>query len=197
LGNKAFWQGPARTCNVARFTGVPVPAFALVQLLRGEAPVLVHEPNQASIEFEGGLFSSGRYVVRIDSKHGARQEIELLPRSEDWNLPWQQQRVRVLAVMVEQKGVTIYRAELKGHKAAERAKPPTDPDGLGIVSPPSGPECTAELPGRVRIEVPTSGRDVIFSNKEVWHNPSLSEGVFQQAPRRGTRLLNAICSDER
>ena len=65
LQNKQFLYGPANTCNVERFTQVPVPPFALVELLRGEAPVLVHQPSQATIAWDG------EYVIRIQSRHQA------------------------------------------------------------------------------------------------------------------------------
>ncbi|HEX4446826.1 MAG TPA: DUF4292 domain-containing protein, partial [Polyangiaceae bacterium] len=40
LRDKRFYVGPASACNIARLTQVPVPAHVLVDLLRGEAPVL-------------------------------------------------------------------------------------------------------------------------------------------------------------
>ena len=49
IKEKLFRNGPANTCNLARLTHVPVPAHALVALLRGEAPVLVHDPSATSI----------------------------------------------------------------------------------------------------------------------------------------------------
>ena len=90
LKQKILVRGPANTCNVSRFTRVPVPPHALAQLLRGEAPVLVHEAKAAKIAWEG------QYVIRIHSKHQAHQEIHLEPLDEDWQRPWQQQRLRVL-----------------------------------------------------------------------------------------------------
>src|SRR5690606_34705593 len=57
--NELYYVGPAAECNVERFLKVPVPPEALVQLLAGEAPVLVHEAENAQIEWSGG-----RYVVR-------------------------------------------------------------------------------------------------------------------------------------
>src|SRR5688572_13248132 len=47
--SKRFFVGPARECNVARFLHVPVPPHALVTLLAGEAPVLVHEPAGSTV----------------------------------------------------------------------------------------------------------------------------------------------------
>ncbi len=188
LRNKQFLYGPASTCNVARFTKVPVPPFALVQLLRGEAPVLVHTQPQARIDW-----SCGEYVVQIDSKHGAHEEIHLQPTPQDWNLPWQSQRVRVLEVDVQQQGIDLYRARMEDHETARTAKPRVDPDGIDPDVAPSGPVCGAEIPRRVRLEVPGTDQDSILVDKEVWHNPPIVEGVFRQSPPGGVTVSHATC----
>ncbi|HMR04248.1 MAG TPA: hypothetical protein PKA88_00660 [Polyangiaceae bacterium] len=190
LREKAFFSGPANTCNVARFTRVPVPPHALTQLLRGEAPVLVHSPAQAKIAWE-----SGRYVVRIASKHQAQQEIHLEPRDADFLEPWQKQQVRVLEVRVTQQGIDLYRAELDDHKPAPTSKGWEDPDGLGAGVPPSGPNCSAEVPRRMRLEVPDTDQDLILRVKEATHNPPLLPNTFRQVPRRGVRVRYSACSD--
>jgi hypothetical protein len=169
---------------------VPVPAHALAQLLRGEAPVLVHEPTQASVAWE-----SGRYVVRIRSKHQARQEIELEPSPDTWMLPWTRQRVRVLEVRVEQQGFELYEAKLEEHRTAKTALPRRDPEGLAPTIPPSGPECLTEVPRRLRLAVPQSGQDLIVASTEVALNPALAGDPFVQAVPRGVRLRYADCAD--
>src|SRR5690606_27617603 len=83
LREKVFLRGPANACNIRRFTGVPLPPHALVDLLRGVSPVLVHEPGAATIDWEGGA-----YVVRIPSRHRAEQEIRFVPPEADYALPW-------------------------------------------------------------------------------------------------------------
>lgn len=190
IKEKRFFYGPARTCNLSRFTKVPVPAFAMVQLLRGEAPVLVHEPGTARIAWEGG-----EYVIRVDSKHQASQTIALMPRDEDWLLPYSEQRLRVTGVHVSQQGIDLYDAELSDYRLAHTAPPYRDAEGLEADVPPSGPPCEAELPHRVRIEVEEADHDLIFYNKEVAHNPPLLQGVFRQAPPRGARAQRLYCSD--
>ncbi len=194
---KLFLHGPANTCNVARFTQAPVPPFALAQMFRGEAPVLVHEPQQARIEWSGGFLADGEFVIEIDSKYSAREEIRLVPSPDDWELPWQQQRVRVLEVMVEQQGVELYRAILDGHKAATTAPPYKDPDGLDPVLQPSGPACNAEVPRRMRLEVPDTDQELVLrvKDKELHHNPPLQPRVFQQVIPRGVRVQSSICRD--
>jgi len=188
--DKAFLYGPANACNVARFTQVPVPPFALAQLLRGEAPVLVHEPAAARIAWEGG-----EYVVRIDSTRAAKEEIHLEPHPDDWARPWAEQRVRVLEVRVEQQGIDLYRAYMADHRAAQTAAPREDPDGLDPTVPPSGPACQAEVPRRLRLEVPDTDQELVLRNKEVAHNPPLIEGVFRQPVPRGVKVRYSACSD--
>jgi hypothetical protein len=195
LRQKQFLHGPALPCNVERFTRVPVPPFALVQLLRGEAPVLVHDAAGASISWDSGFLGlgSGAYKVRIASKHGAEEEIRLVPVDDDFDLPWSKQRLRVLEVRVLQHGTELYTAELRDHRPGRTAAPRVDEDGLGPTLPPSGPACNAELPARVRISVPDSGHDLLIVNEEVVHNPPLTDGDFKQSPPSGVRVRYVTC----
>ncbi len=188
LKNKQFLHGPASQCNVARFTGVPVPPHVLVQLLTGEAPVLKHEPGGAAIAWE-----KGRYVVRIASRHGAEQKISLEPHPKDWSKPWAEQRVRVTEVEVVQHGYRHYRAELTDHRTASRAVVDEDEDDFDAPPPPSGPECSAEIPRRMRIEMPEVGRDVIFRHDKVFHNPPLDVETFRQNIPGGVEVRRSEC----
>lgn len=190
LKEKTFLRGPANTCNVAKFTQVPVPPFALSQLLRGEAPVLVHEPAQATLAWE-----SGRYVVRITSTRSATQEIHLVPYEADWNQPWQKQRVRVNEVHVAQHGMDLYQAYMADHAPARTADPRKDPEGLDPTVPPSGPACNAEVPRRLRLVTPDTDQELVLRNKEVFHNPPITEGVFRQEARPGVRVRHSACAD--
>lgn len=185
---KVFFAGPANECNIRRFLNVPVPAQALARLLTGEAPVLVHEPGSAQIAWDGD------YVIRVPSRHGASQRIRLEPNPDDWARPYSEQRVRVLEVVVEQQGVVLYRVELGHHEPAPTAEPRQDPDGIEADIPPSGPECNAEVPRRIRFVTPVSGQDVLFRHKKVVHNPPLVPGLFRQVPPAGVRVREAFCS---
>src|SRR5690242_18818596 len=88
---KRFFYGPANACTLARFTQVSLPPAVLVDLLRGEAPLLSHSAGATSIAWDGD-----RYVVRIASARGASERVELVPVPEDLARPWNEQRVRVL-----------------------------------------------------------------------------------------------------
>jgi hypothetical protein len=188
LQKRTLSEGVANTCNLQRFTQVPLPPHAFVQLLRGESPVLVHAPNAATIDWE-----SGSYVIRVRSRHQAEQEIRLVPRDADYLLPWSQQRLRVLETRVRQAGVELYRVELSGHRRATTAAPLVDPDGLEPPIPPSGPSCDAELPRSFRFVVEAAGHDLALSTSESAHNPPLLPGVFMQSPSPGVRVRESPC----
>lgn len=190
LRQHQFLRGPANACNLGRFTHVPVPPAALVQLLRGEAPVLVHTPAGASIAWE-----SGEYVVRITSTRAATEEIHLQPLAQDFDQPYSAQRVRVTEVRVLQQGVLLYRAQLVGHRPAKMSGPRVDPDGLDPPLLPSGPSCQAEVPGRLRLQVPDGDQDVILENVDVSQNPPLDPNLFHQAPPGGVAVRYSPCSD--
>lgn len=190
LRQKQFLRGPANACNLGRFTHVPVPPAALVQLLRGEAPVLVHDPKAATIAWE-----SGQYVVRIQSTRDASEEIHLQPVSQDFARPYAEQRVRVTEVRVLQQGTELYRAQLVGHRPAKMSGPRVDPDGLDPPQPPSGPSCQSEVPGRLRLQVPDGNQDVILENVDVSHNPPLDAHVFEQQAPGGVDLRDSPCAE--
>jgi hypothetical protein len=191
LRDKVFYVGPASACNIARLTTVPVPGHVLVDLLRGEAPILKHAPEGTTIAWNAG----GYWVLGIASSREAREEIHLAPRPDDWTKPWQQQRMRVLDVRVVQQGYVLYHAELGDHAAAPTAGPRVDPDNLEPPIPPSGPACDAELPRKIHVEVPTPTSDVRFQYQQLSWNPPLPDGVFDQAPPQGMRVENVTCGD--
>jgi hypothetical protein len=186
---KQFLHGPSSPCNLARLTQVPVPAHALVWLLRGEAPVLVHQPPQASIAWDPGGF----YRILLQSSREATQEIHLEVRPDDVAKPWNDQRVRVTDVRVAQRGVVVYDAEMKNHEPAHTAPPRLDPDGIDPPVPPSGPVCDAELPRSIRVRVPDTEEDVIFQYKEAKWNPPVIPGAFEQTAPQGVRSVFVDC----
>ncbi len=188
LRARQFLTGPADECNIEQALRVPVPPEALGELLTGQAPILVHRAEQAKLEWE-----SGAYVLRIDSDHAAAEEVRLVPRDEDWERPWQEQRLRVLEVRVSQQDLVLYEARLEEHRAATTAASRVDPDGLEADVLPSGPSCNAEVPRRVRFLVQGAGRDIVFIQGDVHHNPPLVPGLFEQTPPAGVRVRRSSC----
>lgn len=190
IKEKQFLYGPASPCNLARLTQVPLPGHALVSLLQGEAPVLVHEPAGAGIAWDE---CRGVYRVELRSKHEATETIGLEVHPKDFDKPWEQQRVRVTNVRVTQRGIDLYDAELDHHEPGGTASARVDPDGIDPPIPPSGPTCHAELPRSIRLRVPNTGEDVVFHYKEAKWNPPLVPGAFEQKQPGGARARYVTC----
>lgn len=191
LRDKVFYEGPARACNIARLTTVPVPGHVLVDLLRGEAPVLRHDASAATI----GWDSHGFWVLTVPSTRGATEDIDLAPRPEDWTKPWEQQRMRVLDVRVSQQGYVLYHAELDDHAGAPTAGPRVDPDNIDPPIPASGPVCDAEVPRRIHVEVPYPEADVRFTTTQLTWNPPLPDGTFVQPEPPAMRVQQVTCDE--
>ena len=192
MREKRFYVGSARPCNLARFTRVPIAGTALVELLRGQAPVL-RDWQRSTGQEAPAWNNAGRYVVVLKDAHGNEEEIQLAPHPADLGKPWSAQRVRVHEVTVRQKGLVWYRAELSDHEPAPMGKESVDPDGIEAPVSPSGPMCTADIPRRIQVEVPWLGENVRFRFDDVTWNPPLSEGVFRQSQPGGTQLVPAEC----
>jgi hypothetical protein len=190
LREKRFYVGAASACNLARLTGVPVPGHVMVDLLRGEAPVLIHTPVAATIAWS----SAGYWVLAIPSTRDAREEIHIAPRPSDWAKPWEEQRMRVVDVRVVQQQYVLYHAELSDHEGTQTAGPRDDPDGLAPAVPPSGPICDAEIPRKIHVEVPDpTGADVRFQYQELVWNPPLPEGTFDPPAALGMPIQEVNC----
>jgi hypothetical protein len=195
---KKFLHGPAKTCNLARMTRVQVPGHALVWLLRGEAPLLVHEPSAPTI-----VWDDGHYVVDIPSTRQAQQEIFLEIYDDDFGKPWQEQRLRVTRVATRQAGVTLYEAELSDHEMTHTGvlgdddDDDDDDDDIDDEPPkPSGGKCDVEVPRAIKIAVPSANDDVLFEYTKVVLNPPIPEGAFTQPVPGGVHKLFVDCPDE-
>lgn len=188
LRQRVFLHGSASACNLAQFTHVPMPPHALVSLLRGEPPLLVHTPPQATLVWEGG-----RYVVRIQSRNQASQEIAISPSDADYDKPFSLQHVALESVEVKQQGYVLYRAELEQPLAATTAPPRSDPDGIEPDVPPSGPACGASLPRRLHLAVPSEDQDLLLAVQEVVHNPPLESTSFTQVVPGGVVVRSSPC----
>jgi hypothetical protein len=190
LRDKRFYVGPATACNIGRLTTVPLPGHVFVDLLRGQAPVLRHEGG-GTVVWSG----KGYYVVTIHGTRDATEVLELAPHPDDFGKPWGEQRMRLLDVLVWQKGQLLYHAKLSEHEAAPMSGPLVDQTGLEPTLPPSGVSCDAEVPRRIHLEVPALGEDVIFKYDEITWNPPLPAGTFVQAPRDGLPTTPVTCNE--
>jgi len=190
LRDKRFYVGPASACNIARLTTVPLPGHVLVDLLRGQAPV-VKRTGEGTILWS----TKGYYVVTLSGTRGATERLHVAPRPEDRDKPWDAQRMRLLDVDVWQKGELLYHAELADHAPAPMSGPLVDATGLDPTLPPSGATCEAEVPRRIHVEVPNLGEDVVFRYDEIAWNPPMPDGTFVQAPREGLRTVAVTCDE--
>jgi hypothetical protein len=186
---KRFLRGEASACNIARLTHVPVPPHALVELLRGQAPVLKHDAPGSDVVWS----SKGYYLVRLRSTRDASEELHIAPRPDDWSKPWSDQRMRLLDVTVRQYGDVLYHAELGNHAVAAMAKERLDALGVDPPLPPSGPFCDAEIPKSIHLEVPGPNDDVAFRYSEITWNPPLPSGIFRQPTPDGVVPEDVVC----
>jgi hypothetical protein len=189
LRDKRFYVGPASACNIARLTTVPVPGHVLVELLRGQAPVL-KRTSEPGIAWSGG----GYYVVTVPGTRDAREELHIAPHPDDFGKPWTEQRMRLLDVKVEQYGGVVYHAELADHRPTTTAPARVDPDGVDPPLPP-GPACDAEIPRRIHVEVPREEADVQFRYDDVKWNPPIPEGTFVQMGANGMPTVPVTCEE--
>ncbi len=205
IEEKAFLYGPSKSCNVQRFTQVPVPTEAFVEILRGRAPVLIHEEFQSQLEYRTPFLEGGYYEITIASVHGAQEKIQLAIPPEQYSWPIEQQRPRLLGVSVSQNQRELYRVDLSDYSVPEVASAvgasTNEAEGgaaLGFLLEsvqPSGPVCDAELPGSIRIYVPSSGYSLALDNVELIHNPTLANSAFVQPQPPGIAPMFADCQD--
>jgi hypothetical protein len=191
LRDRRFLFGKATACNIARLTTVPLPGHVLASLLRGEPPILKHNDAEATVSWDRG----GYYVVHLKGNNGSEERVQVAPHPDDRAQPWDKQRFRVLDVEVEQQGIVLYHATLADHKPAPMDKPIIDPDHIDPPVPTSGPTCTAEVPRRIRVEVPGK-EDVLFRYENVTWNPPLPEGTFTQPIPEGVAVERAVCEGD-
>jgi outer membrane biogenesis lipoprotein LolB len=191
LGARRFYYGPARTCNVTKFTRVPVPPLALVETLRGRPATIVHE--SARLSYRTPFLGAPHYQVELVGAHETRQIVRIGVHPDDFALPLTAQRLRYLGSEVWQADEMSYSVALSQfERAALRPSGPSE-DPLEQPLPPSGPACEAELPRRIKFVVPGTGYEVTFDHKEQWHNPPLPEAAFRLDVPSGVESIFSNC----
>lgn len=191
MKDRVYLEGPPDACNIARLTQVRLPPHALVQLLRGEAPLLEHSQSPApSIAWD----SAGYYVVRVEGKHETRQEIHLRPTEATFHLPYANQAIEVLFTKVTQRDYVHFEAELQDHAPASTMPPLQDELGLEPPIPPSGPVCSAPVPRRINLRMPYTKDDLMLRFEDLGLNPPLPSGVFRQPVPGGMRRQFVSCT---
>jgi hypothetical protein len=190
-GHGKYIIGPAKPCNIARITQVPLPLEELVPMLWGMRPHLDGPIKCDSIEW-----TDGYYTLMTSAKADLSHELHVTPYPADFDKPWSQQRLRLLGVTTWAKDSTlVYRVTMKDHAATSTAKPITDPDGLNPDVAPSGPMLNdVELPRTIRVEVPSKNSDVIFKYSEAFVNPPLIDGAFNLILKEGVPVEQSECN---
>jgi hypothetical protein len=198
-GAGRFVVGPAKPCNIARITQVPLPLKELVPMLWGMRPHLEGPIVCDSITWS----DDGHYVVMVSphrpsTRDGAlAHELHVAPWRSDWDLPWQKQRMRLLGVkgwaMAGGDGALVYQVTMKDHAPVSTAAAIVDPDGLNPDLPPSGPKVTLDLPRAIRVEVPSKKSDVVLTYEELFVNPPLVDRAFELVIPPGVPVEQSIC----
>ena len=194
--NGRYVVGPAKPCNIAKITQVPLPSKELVPMLWGMRPHLDGPISCDSISWNG----DGHYVVMLGSagssstaKSSLSHELHVAPWPSDWDQPYGQQRLRLLGVLAWDRDTLVYRVTMKDHQKTVTAKPIVDEEGLSPDVPPSGPQVEVEVPRAIHVEVPDKGSDVTFHYREAFVNPPLLPNAFQLVLRPGVPVQESNC----
>lgn len=198
LAQKSFFYGPANSCNLERFARVRVSPFALVELLRGRAPVVVHQNEDVRVRFVRPLFSAGYYEVRIRGEHEIVQLLRIEVAPGDLERALEEQRLRLRLVRVKQAGKLLYEVKLRDYSAAKRPELQLSQQDreMGLPEPvPSGPQCHAELPGELSFFMGEGAYRLVVVNEERVHNPAAVVGAYRQEVPPGLRAQRATCEE--
>jgi hypothetical protein len=194
--NGKYLVGPAKPCNIARITQVPLPSDELVPMLWGMRPKIPGPIKCDSIEWDG----DGFYKVMMSSADGKSMahELRVAPTPDTWTKPYGEQKMRLLGVLgwSTDKGDAdlVYRVTMKDHQLAHTAPPIVgDEPGLDEDVPPSGPQVDVDVPRSIKVEVPSKKSDVIFTYGDAAVNPPLPEGVFQLQLAPGVPVEQSEC----
>lgn len=191
--NQRYLIGPAKPCNIAKLTQVPLPSTELVPMLWGMRPAI-----EGPITCDGLSWSSEgfyRVMLREQGKPLAH-ELRLAPTPDTWGKPWGEQRVRLLGVLGWGAGDTLlYRVTMGDHTPTRTADPLVDPDGLNPPIPPSGAQVLVDVPRKIHVEVPGKGSDVVFKYEDAWVNPPLIPSAYRLVVRPGVPVDYADCED--
>ncbi len=196
LEEKRFYEGPARTCNVERFTRVPAPPSVFVDLLRNRAPRL-RSKRSPSLAAQAPLFGDFHYEVTVTGV-SETETLRLFVHPDDYDRPTSEQRLRLGYLGLVRAGRPVFEAEL-GEFRGGRTAPPVEVTAeerlLGVEPAPPGAPCASELPGFARFYVEETGFELTFASMELLHNPVLGAQAFLQERRPGLLTTPADCDD--
>ncbi|GAC1584464.1 MAG: hypothetical protein NVS3B20_14400 [Polyangiales bacterium] len=184
--------GPAKPCNIARITQVPLPSEELVPMLWGMRPQIPGPISCAGIEWDG----RGYYVVmtRGGAKASLSHELHLAPIASDFTKPYAEQRMHLLGVVGWAGDALVYRVTMKDHVSTHTAQPIVDPTGVSATVPSSGPDVTVDIPRTIHVEVPAKKSDVVLRyGDDTAVNPPLIPNAFELVLRKGIATEESDC----
>jgi hypothetical protein len=190
--SQRYMIGPAKPCNIAKLTQVPLPSTELVPMLWGMRPKI-----DGPIACDGLSWSSDGYyrVMLREQGKPLAHELDLAPSPDDWSKPWSEQRVRLVGVIGWEGEKLLYRVTMGDHAPTRTADPLVDPEGLSPSIPPSGPQVVVDVPRKIHVEVPDKGSDVVFKYEDATVNPPLVPNAFHLNVRPGVPVDYADCED--
>ena len=170
LRKSRFLFGETCPQNIARLLNVAMTVEQTTELLLGGTPVL---PNaRAAI----GWHPDGYYHVRLRTDAGERQELDFAIGEHDRDLPPARQTLQLRRSEVyDAKGRTVWRMTYDDYRPVLR--------GTYHVA----------MPFLVQVEQPQAGRDTLIRFKEITLDPGIPVGAFEQAPRGGMTVEEAVC----
>ncbi len=192
--NQRFLTGPAKPCNIAKLTQVPLSSTELVPMLWGMRPKIA-----GPIACDGISWSDEGYyrVMLREPGKSLAHELRIAPTAADWDKPWAEQHVHLLGVIGWGEGDSlVYRVTMGDHAPTKTADPLPEVAGLSPEIPPSGPSVVVDVPRKIHVEVPSKGSDVVFKYEEANVNPPLVPDAFRLNLRAGVPVDYADCKDD-
>lgn len=171
VGENKMVEGPTCASNIERLLGIPLAGDDIAKVLLGETPEL--PGANAAIECTG----DGTYRVTETAPTGDRKELTLAIDERDVKKPAAEQRLTLIkARFLDSKGKVVWRATFEDYRSVA-AK-----DGI-----------RARMPFDVHVEHLVRHSEMWLTFKDIDLNVTVPEGVFQQTPRPGMPVTEAIC----
>ncbi len=173
-----FVTGHSDGCTGGPYIKLSLPPTMISRILMGRSP-------SASTQRRLLLrWDNDHYVLTSITGDDESEELDVVPRAEDWDKPWQMQRLRLRRVTVIRKHAKVFEVAYAAFRPVPMGSPnPLPPGSLPPVLPPlpSGPQCKdAESPTILRIIA--GHADIVFEYDEFVGNPYLDNGIYRQDP---------------
>jgi hypothetical protein len=171
LREKKYLYGETCPQNISRLLGIPMTVEQTTVLLLGGTFVIDHDEAEVGWSDEDEC-----YRVTLRGEGGQRQVVDMGIREADMKAPPRRQRLRLLrSEIYDARGRSVWRATYDDYRVLQSGT-------YGVA-----------MPFRVRVEQPASGTDTLIKFKEVSLQAQVPEGAFEQTPRAGMQVEEALC----